>query len=101
MNSRDSEPIFSIHEFKKWMDQNARNQFNLDKRTCIGVEVEPKLPLRRMVSKMEREEGDLIDVAREFKENGGVIIESDENYFMIEVKNGSFLVPRSYVRRKD
>jgi hypothetical protein len=93
---------FSIHDFKKWMMENATNEFNLQpQKKGIGVEVEPRVSLKRLVARMQPEDGDAILMAHEFKDNGGKVVEIDGSLYMIEVANGSFIIPRACVRRRD
>jgi hypothetical protein len=93
---------FSIHDFKQWMSENATNQFNLHQhKKGVGVEVESRVSVKRLVTRMQPEEGDALELAREFKENGGKITEVDGSLFMVEVANGSFIIPRGCCRRKD
>ena len=95
---------FSVHDFKHWMSENATNQFNLQqppKRKGVGQEVESRVSLKRLLTRIEPEEGNIEDVAHEFKENGGKILEIDGSLLMVEVANGTFIIPRACCRRKD
>lgn len=95
-------PMFSLHDFKKWMDHNGKSRFNMaGRRKSEGAEVEPKVPLRKFAARMEVEEGNIVEMAREFRSNGGVVVEADGDAFLIKVTNGAFRIPRTCVRRKD
>ncbi len=91
---------FSIHDFKKWMSENATNEFNLQQQGKKVMEVEPRVSVKRLVARMEPEEGEADDLAREFEENGGRVTQVDGSLYMVEVANGSFVIPRGCVRRK-
>jgi hypothetical protein len=96
-----NEPSFSLNDFKKWM--TSQKQVTPEERRkyeLAGVRVESKLGLKRLPSKMSTEDGDLLELAREFRRFGGTILESDEdNNVLVEVDSGSFLIPRIFVRK--
>jgi hypothetical protein len=95
-------PMFSLHDFKKWMDHNGAGRFAMaGRRKSEGAEVEPRVPLRKFAARMEVEEGDVVEMAREFRTNGGVVVEANGDAFLIQVANGVFRIPRTCVRRKD
>jgi hypothetical protein len=48
---------------------------------------------------MEIQEGDCTEVAKDFKENGGIINEVDGYIFLIEVDSGSFFIHRMHVKK--
>jgi hypothetical protein len=92
---------FSIHDFKKWMTENARNEFALHpQKKGIGVLVEPRVSLSRVIKRMDAEDGEAEDMAKEFIENGGKILEIDGSLYLIEVTNGTFIIPRACVRKR-
>lgn len=100
-NPRVDDPSF-VKNFKAWMSENATNRFNLQppNREPI-VEVESRVGLSALRDKMQPEEGDAEELAKEFHLNGGKILEADGTLLMIEVANGSFIISRSCCRRKD
>ena len=90
------EPSFSLNDFKKWMDgqsdDSARNQ--------IGMKVESKISLKRLMDKIEPEEGDLDEVAKDFKKNGGTLVQMDGQSLQIECDSGNFTISRLFVKRQ-
>ena len=101
LEPENNEPDFSLQDFKKWMSENARQSFAVSKtRWKVGTEVEPNIGFRKLVNRMEPTEGDVTEMAKEFKQNGGLIAEVDGLYSRIEVINGSFVVPSNYVRAR-
>lgn len=101
---KDADPSdnFSLQDFKKWMHEHATNEFVLaPQKKGVGVEVEPRVNLKRLVARMEPEEGETLELAREFKKNGGRIAELDGSLCMVEVENGSFIIPRVCIRKRD
>jgi hypothetical protein len=100
-HEHDNDPMgfFNIQDFKNWMKYNGGTSFNLSQRKTEGVEVEPRVPLRRIISKMEPESGEAIEMAKDFRESGGRIVEADVDMFLIEVASGKFYIPRNCVRR--
>lgn len=98
----DPEDMFSIYDFKKWMSEHAMEECTSTPiKKGIGVEVESRVGMKRLVAKMQPEEGETLELAKEFKDNGGKILDRDGIYMMIEVANGTFIIPRSCVRKKD
>lgn len=89
----DKEHNESFYEFKKWM--STQNESN----PLIGVEVEPKIQFRKILSKIEVQEGDTLKVAKDFKSNGGTIVEVNGETFLIECQSGTFFIHRRYVGR--
>lgn len=98
----EAEPSFSLKDFKKWMSQQHQPPAHERKRFELsGLRVESKLGLRRLVTKMAVEDGDnVVELAREFRRYGGVILEvNEENIALIEVDSGTFCIPRFFVRK--
>lgn len=97
------EPSFCLHDFKRWMEQNAADTFNLKKehRSLVGTEVEPRVSIKRIAHRMDPDGGDVVEMAKAFKRDGGTIKEVDGSLFMIEVSCGTFILPRGCVKRKE
>jgi hypothetical protein len=91
-----SEPNFSLNDFKKWMS----GQSNFVKKSKFkGCFAESKIGLKRLVAKIESDTGDLFYLARDFKRNGGTILECDvNNLLLIEVSSGTFKIPKFFVK---
>ena len=97
----NNESEFSLQDFKKWMNENARQHFAVSNpKWRLGTEVEINRSLRKFIARMEPTDGDVTEMAREFKRSGGMITEIDGLYSRIDVVNGSFVIPTSYVRPK-
>lgn len=60
----------------------------------IGREVEPRYSQRKMIDRIETQEGDDLDNIREFSRSGGTIRDVTGDLFLVEVDGGSFLVPK-------
>jgi hypothetical protein len=93
--------FFSFDDFKKWIEKQDPDEAQMEKKhyRYSGTTVESKVSVRKIVSKMEENEGDGYEVARDFFENGGVIVESEDKRFLIEVNSGSFYIHRMYVSK--
>ena len=90
---------FSLDDFKHWMKTNGDYITQMSK-SLIGTCVESKISSKKMLSRMSLSEGDLKEVAIDFKRNGGKIIGMDGNSLLIEVSCGSFYMPKQSVRRR-
>ena len=98
MGHNEEEPSFSLNDFRKWMEnQNEEKTLSNDKK---GIRVETRIPFKRLVSKINPEEGELMELAKDFRKNGGTILEMDGQTLLIEVDSGTFYISRSYVRKK-
>ena len=95
-----SENRLSFDDFKRWIKQH--NEEHIMERPqhigLIGLCVEPKVSIKKLVSKMTAE-SDLNELACDFKESGGVIREVDGKNFVIEVESGIFSIHRYYVKK--
>lgn len=92
----------SLDNFKKWMKHQDKEQHcpTVRAKTLIGLNVESKLPIKRLLAKLEAENGKPTSLAREFGVQGGTIIGVDGKRFLIEVNEGSFYIHRCYVRKR-
>ncbi len=93
----------SLDDFKKWMDEQdgATKNLHAESQDLIGVEVASKVSAVKLISKIETEAGDEEELAEEFAEHGGIILEATDKKLFIEVKSGSFYLHRKYVNIKD
>lgn len=90
---------FSLDDFKKWMRTQDDNTPRMERNAFIGLNVVPKVNTKRLIEQMTPEMGDPHELAREFKEDGGIVVETKGRSFLIEVDSGSFYIPRNYVKR--
>jgi|SaaInlV_165m_DNA_3_1040750.scaffolds.fasta_scaffold68072_2 hypothetical protein len=92
--------FFNFDDFKKWIkDKPEEDSQKFKRKSFNGIFVESKIGVRKLISKMEPNEGDAYEVAQEFLEKGGIIKESQDKHFLIETDLGDFYIHRSYVRR--
>lgn len=90
---------FSLSDFKKWMHNQQQDQPLQE--DLVGIEVEPKIGLKKLLAKMECDEDDPHSVAREFRKHGGTVVDMDGDNLMVEVDSGSFVIARQYIKRRD
>ena len=96
--NKNREPSFSLNDFKKWMD--SQSDYTMRKHQ-IGTKVESKISLKKLIDRIEPEEGDLVEfLAKDFKRNGGTLAQMDGQAFLIEVDTGSFVISRLFVKRQ-
>ena len=92
-----TEPNFSLNDFRKWM---SKQKFESSKKVTRlrGCTAESKLGLKRLVTKINVDQGDIYEMAKEFKRKGGTILECDkDNMLLIEVRSGTFRIPKFFV----
>lgn len=103
MNKRideKSDPFgpFNLNDFKKWMghQHDAKSKPNM-----IGLQVESKITFKRLLSRIETQDGEVEEVAKDFKKNGGTITEVNGQNILVEVNSGSFLIHRMYIKKEN
>ena len=66
--------FLNVNDFKKWMkDQEDQEAMKAEKIDLAGTEVESKVNSRRLVENMWTEEGHEIELALDFRKNGGIV----------------------------
>lgn len=89
--------LFNLNDFKKWIhNQQEEKQ---PKSNLLGVHVESKINVKKLISRIDVQEGEEIEIAKEFKQNGGTISEIDGTNLLVEVESGSFIIHKMYVKR--
>jgi hypothetical protein len=91
----------SLNDFKKWMADQKDNLLKPKKISAsdlIGCLTEAKISLKKLTTKIEVDQGNLEEMAKDFKKNGGIIINIDSNQLLVEVRSGTFRIPRFFVR---
>jgi len=94
-------PNLSLDDFKKWMEEQEQTVPPEAEEALAntGYDVQSKIPLKRLRTRIEIEEGDEQEICADFLENGGTVIDTDNKRLMIEVSCGSFSIHRMYVER--
>lgn len=96
----DIEHNFSLDDFKKWMRKHDDEpKMERQAASLVGITVEAKVSARKIAEKMQTEDGDTEELAIEFVNYGGTILDVDGKNFLIEVDSGTFHILRNYVRR--
>lgn len=96
-NNNSSDPFgpFNMSDFRRWMSQQQDDS----RKTMVGLEVESKVPYKKLISRIETEDGDLIECARDFMKNGGIITEENGHYMFVKVDSGKFMIHRMYLKK--
>jgi hypothetical protein len=97
-NENDPFGPFDFGNFKKWMKKQPDVS---SKSNMVGFQVESKVTFKKLLSRIDTQDGILEDVAKTFKKSGGIIKEVDGNNVLIEVDSGSFIIHRMYIKRQD
>jgi translation initiation factor 1 (eIF-1/SUI1) len=101
MNKQRNDNLFSpfnLSHFKKWMNHqhDTKSETNI-----VGLKVESKISFKKLISRIESEDDNLEEIAKDFKKNGGVITDMNENNILIEVESGCFTIHKMYVKKKN
>jgi hypothetical protein len=99
MSNKDEgkEPNFSLNDFRKWVGKQKRESRSI-KSKYKGSIIESRLSLKRLVTKMDVDQGELFEMAKDFKRRGGTILECDgDNILLVEVRSGTFRIPKLFV----
>jgi hypothetical protein len=96
--------ILSLDDFKKWIEESDKNMFKqqteeniVESEEYIGKEVQSRIGLKKLIFKSQVDEGNEKEVCLDFFKNGGVIIDCEEDQFLIEVESGQLYINKSYV----
>jgi hypothetical protein len=95
-------PSFSLFGFKKWISEqkDLSEFFDVDDvdSGIIGESINSRVSPKKLMIKSKPGEGELEDLVEEFANDGGIVLESNEKYFLVEVSSGNFYVPKFYVK---
>jgi hypothetical protein len=89
-------PYINPDNFKKWMNNQEEFDHSMEC-NLVGLQVETRFGVKRVMNKMTIESGRANKVAKDFVENGGVISEVIGEEYLIKVKSGSFLISKNMV----
>ena len=91
---------FNVNNFKKWI-KNLEEDGNVEQE-LLGMKVESKINFKKLISRiniLDPDDGEEELLAKEFRQEGGVISDIDGNNFLIEVSSGSFTIHKMYVKK--
>jgi len=91
--------LFNLNDFKKWI--HTQQDEGPSRPHMIGVKVESKVNLKKLISRMDAQDGIEEELAKDFKKNGGVVSEVDGSNILIEVDSGSFIIHKMYIKRNN
>lgn len=91
------EPSFSLSDFKKWM--SSQHEQPVRQNDLVGVQVESKIRLSSLLEHIEVNDGDLEEVAKDFKKNGGTILEATSEELFVQVDVGNFRIPKHFCKK--
>lgn len=87
--------------FKKWL---LENQTDMKKKSeeieIVDSKVVSKVSRDKLESVIESDDGDVEELAKDFKKNGGIVSEADGNKYMVVVESGEFIIHKMYVKIK-
>jgi len=95
----DDGSFLNLNDFKKWMRTQEEKPIKMSIPDLSGMAVESKVSVRRLEEEINPAEGTAEELAKDFRENGGIILKMEGKEFLIEVESGSFYVQRKFVRR--
>ena len=109
---KHKDPSFSIYEFKYWLEKQPNSELKFpggfiphtDNKSVegIGIKVESRLGIQRLEEQIVKFNEDLehpIEIAKNFKENGGKVVEQRANLtVLVETSLGSFVIPKMYTK---
>lgn len=105
---KQNRPLFNLNDFKNWLshEEKLSDFFDISNRgekvdEAVGKEVEARVSSKKLIDKMEVEEGEPEDLIDDLIENGGLVISSKLKSYLIEVESGSFHIPKFCVSIKE
>ena len=95
---------FSLDSFKKWMSETNTLSSSMkrpenESYSPIGKMVESKIGFNKLLAKMSAKSSNLEEMALEFKESGGRVVEAEGKEFLIEVRSGCFNIHRIFIKK--
>lgn len=104
-NQRPNEPSFSLYEFKKWLDDQAKfPEFKKPEETKRSdYHVESRIGISRLKDQIAVHNPDIKDIghlAEAFKESGGRATDSDGIHVTIRVGEQEFKLPKLYTKER-
>lgn len=94
------EPSFTLDDFKNWMNRQMDQPSSKCRRhELIGQQVESRISLKKLTAKIKSDEGDISEMAQDFRDYGGLVLEVHNNTATIEVDSGSFLIHKGYLKK--
>lgn len=93
---------FSLDNFKKWMKEHHDEVHVMgrpDSLTPLGKYMKPKIGVNRLVQHMDSDISNLEEMAIEFKESGGRVVDIEGEEFVIEVNAGCFKINRMFLKK--
>lgn len=92
---------FSPEDFKKWMDHNEKEEAKRQKQNnLVGMVVESKISTKRLIVHIKPKDGELHELASDFRNSGGTIYDVEGKNLLIEVNSGFFYIPRYFVKKR-
>ena len=91
---------FNFNDFRKWVN-SQKDESPIKKhedKLQAGALVESKVSAKKIMVRMDIQEGDEEEIAKEFKQKGGTISEIDGNDILIDVDSGSFIIHKAYIK---
>ncbi len=87
-------PSFSFGDFKKWMEEESV----MEKASVDGKKVQAAVSAKRLINRVEADQGDITESVRSFVKHGGTVISHDGEYLLIDAGLGTFYCHRRNVR---
>ena len=88
--------FLSYDGFDKWLKKNSINEN--EKKT--SEKVYSKIKFSSLINKIEVDDGNIFEIAKCFRKNGGTIIESVNNILTIKTKKGIFSIEENDTKYK-
>jgi hypothetical protein len=94
---------FSLDGFKKFIseqDETLSNFFDVkeEENSLVGKQVFSKVSSKKLLEKIDAEQGKPETLVNDFIENGGTINDTKDKTLLIEVNSGVFYIPRFFVK---
>lgn len=91
-----SKKPLSLDDFKKWMETQEEDTAPSED---VEVKVQSLISPRKLAAKMTVEEGEEEELAKDFSDNGGIVLETNDETLLIKVDTGSFYLNGKYVEQ--
>lgn len=85
----DKNHFFCLNNFQKWLKKEVEENNNKFEEKQYVV---PRVSIKKIVERAEVHEGDIIEIAKCFRKNGGIVESVQSDIITIKTKKGIFSI---------
>lgn len=87
---------FSLGNFEKWLKEEMARDISF----AIGEHVYPKISFKKIIERVEIEDGDAFEIAKSFRKLGGKILTVENDHILVKCKKGKFFINENDITKE-